>query len=322
VNSWLSKITRALFICVSVCLYLVNSVHVAQADDTNISIEIARPGEGEVFYSGHSTLQYNIAINGWVKTQGIDIRNVTVLLEVFKENTIIGSMRSQPDGSGFFEFYANVNPGNSSESFPPGLSGCGTVCHYQAPFDLAPGKLLIRATAYDQAGNLAISNRTIIVDHSQSVSIPVKIQLSNADQFPLDNVPINASTWLYMWRTRHAVSNTDGDGVAWLKVEALQQSPTHYIIQVEPCIVDGILYESIEPVHISIPPGIDTIEQVKLKLNASTAVISGHLISNQVVNFSDIPVWAIQFPNGEYFQTYPSKDGLFVFQMHLISTLF
>lgn len=312
-NRWLSKKFHTILLSLSVCLFFINTGTIAQADAMKISIEIARPGEGEVFYSGPTTLHYNIAINGWVQTQGIDIRTVTVLLEIFKEDTIIGTMRTQPDDSGFFEFFTNVNPGNSSESFPPGLSGCGTVCHYQAPFDLAPGKLLIRATAFDPSGNLAFSDRRIIVDHSQMVSIPVKIQLSNADQFPMEKVPVNASTWLYLWRTRHAVSKTDENGVAWLKAEALQQTSTNYIIQVEPCIVDGIFYESIEPIHINIPPGIDTVEQVTLTLNASTAVISGHLRSNQIENFSDIPVWAIQSTNGEYFKTKPSKDGLFIF---------
>ena len=46
-----------------------------------------------------------------------------------------------------------------------------------------------------------------------------------------------------------------GEEAAQVRVEALSQAPTHYVLRVEPTVVDGVLFESVAPVSVTVPPG-------------------------------------------------------------------
>jgi hypothetical protein len=92
-------------------------------------------------------------------------------------------------------------------------------------------------------------------------------------------------------------------------VESLSQIPTTYQISVPPVVVDGVLYESIEPVEVTLPPGADSASAVTIQVRARLGQING-----RVTNLKEpLQLWAIEIPNGAVQRVATLGDGTFSF---------
>jgi len=298
---------------ICLALVLLNAVHTVQAQAELLTVELEWPNEGETLYAGPTSLLYKIPIKGLVTTQAFSPTDIEVALTVFEGSEIIGNLKSVADANGRFEFNVTVNPKGSSEEFTIAFNDCGLQCHSPGDMDLQPGKLQLHVTALDPDGNEAHAERNITVDIAELATVPVTVQLAADSRQIVEHVNVSASTWVYLWRTRFGHGITDERGVTAVQVEALSQSPTEYIFKIDPTVVDGILYEGIEPVAVELPPGATTAPPITLTVNAYTGAVSGQLLGMTNAAADDLSVLAIRLPAGESYQTDPSDQGVFTF---------
>lgn len=312
-----------LIIIIIGCFILLPLGPNARAESINLVLRLDLPNEGETFYSGPSTLLYNIPIEGQVSSPGHDPREIQVKIEILQDLQVVASQDVNPDGNGKFRIYAQVNPGAYVENFVAELIPCGDRCHvhpsdsfsrheWDASFSLPPGVMIISVTAIDPDGNTANLERNITVDRSHMVDIPIRVVFFSSSDLPLEGIPISASTWLYMWRSRIFSGGTNSDGNATLQVEALSERATNYRFEVKPTVLNGILYESVSPVDITLVPGGNNIPKITLVIKASLASIQGRISGDQVP--SELTIWAIPDDNGNILTTEINGDGTFEFK--------
>jgi len=299
----------------------IAGVSTVQAQGEELKIGLTLPNEGETFYSGPSTLLYNIPIEGWVESESFSPTQILVEVAIYQDTTLVTHLTISPDSDGIFRIYATVNPGAYTEDFAAEFIPCGDVCHvhpsaqfsrdeWNASLKLPPGPMLLITTATDPAGRIAIAQRTITVDRSGYAVVPVRVEIISEQQVPLQNIPISGATWLYMWRSRFATGGTDENGVAYVQVEALAQAPTTYRFQVLPSVLNGMLYESIAPVEITLPPGATDGSPVTLQVKAQMGKIFG-LVKGTVAP-SPFYVWVVHQPDGETQKIQVNADGTFM----------
>lgn len=306
-----SSIKAAL--CLIVLVFTTAAFHPAYAQSDMIAIVIEWPNEGETLYAGPSSLLYKIPVKGRVQSSVFNYDELEVQLEIFKEAVSIGSWVTTPNPDGYFEIFVTVNPDGSTESFPVGFRDCALMCHSPGNLNLEPGNIKLLATAIDPEGNQASVERNIVVDISDYAQVPVKVVLADDPERIVENVHVSASTWLYMWRSRSSSSITDDSGNAVVRVEALSQAPTEYVFRVEPNVADGVLYESIESIDLTLPPGATSAPLITLEVSAQTGKISGFLRGGEGQLIEPIPVLAIHLPEGTSNETLTTTQGAFEF---------
>lgn len=94
-----------------------------------------------------------------------------------------------------------------------------------------------------------------------------------------------------------------------MRVEALSQAPTDYFVQAEPTLVDGVLFESVEPTSVTIPPAAASVTPITLRVRSRTGEISGKFNPP----LAAISVRAISVADGASFSTQTSAQGAFAF---------
>lgn len=297
-----------------VCLLTAAAAFTVQAQAGEFSVHIRVPHEGATFYAGPSSLVYNIPINGWVASNQFDLAQIKVEIEIIQQGRVIAYQVTQASADGSFEIFGTVNPHGSTEIFPSENQTCPDVCHTSTALVLPPGALTVRVTATAPDGLRVSRSRQITLDLSGYAEVPVQVVLDGQEGHPLSGIPVRASTWLYMWRARHAMGTTDSTGAARLKLEALSQAPTHYRIQVEPAVVNGVLYQSLAPVDVTLPPGTTRFESpIRLVVTARKGQITGRLAGAVIPQNSPAAVWAIQLPEGIPHTVQTQPQGEFAF---------
>jgi hypothetical protein len=310
-----------LSILASVCFVLLPAT--AKAESDNLILLLNLPNEGETFYAGPSSLIYNTPIEGWVNSPTHDPSNIKVLIEVIQDSKLIASQEVIPDRNGVFRLYGQVNPGAYVEFFNAELIPCGDTCHvdpdnqfskteWDASFAFPPGVMTLSVTATDPDGNSTSLERRIIVDRSQMVVVPIQVEFVSDGDLPIEGIPISGSAWMYMWRSRIFSGGTDSNGLVNLKVEALSEKSTDYRFEVKPTVINGVKYESVSPVDITLPPGGVHIPPVVLQVKANLASIAGKVTGDHVP--SNLTIWAIPENNGEILTAQVEPDGSFLFK--------
>ncbi len=279
-----------------------------------ISVTIFRPGEGETIYAGPQTMLYSISVTGIVHMGSSNPAQSELKLEIYSGETEIGSFISYPDGNGDFSIPVTVNPDKNASELTGGLTldrntTC-LICHFAVSQpSLVPGALRIRVTVTAPSGQQAYSERRVTVDRGGYAVVPVKVVLAEDGKTPAVNVAVTGGTRLYMWRSRYATGFTDAEGNAEVRVEALSDAPTHYIFKVEPMVVNGILYESVQPVDVTLAPGATSAAQITLQVKSSLGEISGGVSDLN----KQVQIWAISLPSGFANITTVSSQGTFSF---------
>jgi len=283
--------------------------------DKTIRIGLIHPNEGETFYAGPTSLLYNIPIQGWVESDHYQADEIKIGMAIYQNANLIINDEKYADSDGAFEFYATVNPEGSIENFPATQADCSSYCHYLSKLVLPAGEMTLELTAVDPAGNQDRIERHIIVDRSNYAIVPVQVILDDSESFDhsLANIPVSASTRLYLWRGRYFVTSTDHQGQAEIHLEALAEAPTQYWIQVGPSVVDGILYYSVEPVEISLPAGATTSAPITIRARTMVGRITGSVVGLDGSMISSARVLAVRVDNGSSFVTELSPQGSFVF---------
>ncbi|MCB9420035.1 MAG: carboxypeptidase regulatory-like domain-containing protein [Ardenticatenaceae bacterium] len=293
-------------ICVLLIVALNGRILPAAAQDNPFAIHLEWPNEGETLYAGPSSLLYSVPIKGWVDGLDSDPASVNAHLEVLQGDEVAGELTQplQPDGT--FEFVVTVNPDGSDGRFPAEHLTCSYYCHLSGNLNLPAGGLTLRVTAVTPTNEQAQVERHITVDRSVYTAVPINVLLADNPQQPVAGVKVNASTWLYMWRSRSFSGASNEQGQALIRAEMLTAAPTDYVFRVEPTVVDGVLYEGVTTADLTLLPGETAVTTpLILTVKAHTGQIAG-TISGATAS---LPVWAIRLPSGESYQTVIDQGG-------------
>jgi hypothetical protein len=289
----------------------INPVH-AQTKTSGLVITIIRPGEGETLYSSASLMFVGVPVTGFVAAENIDPSQLQVRLEVIQGAKSTGSLTTTPRADGTFSFDVGINH-NSLSQEANAEKGCSSNCHSGLSLILPTGRLFLRATVIDPMGNKAVAERSITVDQSDYVDLPVQVVLDGEAGHASDGIVVTAETRLYLWRTRQYSAKTDVNGRAVINVERLQEAPTRYVIQIEPRVVNGAMPISRAPIQVTLPPGATQVAPVTLIAQLQPGQIQGTIDSKGLgvsdsVNFN---VRAIAVSSGAAFTT-KATQGKFV----------
>jgi hypothetical protein len=286
----------------------------AAAQSPGLTVTIGRPAEGETFYSGPSSLQYNISINGWAFSEAYQSTELEIRLDILQGDSLLSSQVTRPGPDGSFLFNALLNPQNSAQIFPAEHAGCADTCHFPVELALPAGATVLRVTATDPAGRQASTERRITVDRSTIGEVPVQLVLDGEASYALQGVQVTASTRLYLWRSRNTLAAADEQGLAVVPVEVLSEAPTTYTFRVEPHLLDGVLFSGTAPVTLTLLPGVLQASRVTLHIRAQTGRIEGRLAAPQAALAAPLPVLAFHLPEGECHKVQATSRGEFTFE--------
>lgn len=275
--------------------------------DATVHISIERPAEGETFYAGPASLLYSVTITGWAFSTEYDASDLDVHLKIIQSQETVDRLQTRPRADGSFFFSVTANPEGLPLNTPDPTC---LECHYVSAVSLPAGPIELQVTARDPQGRAATAHRQIIMDRSAQAMIPVTVEAADEDKSIPSGLPITASAWLYEWRARYGTGNLNSEAAAHVSVEALAQAPTTYVLTVPPTVHDGVTYESVEPVAVTIPPGAAQGDAVTLRVTSHVGKLTGYV---HPTPSQPICVQAIRIPDGFTFETMTREGGAFHF---------
>ena len=290
---------------------LIFSTGAVLAQDSELKIYVINPPEGETFYVGPSSVAYSFVVSGYVTGYSSDPTEIELTFQILKGTEVqqIHSTYLEEDGS--FSFPVSVKPlgpGGTLTRIGKGFSGyeCD-LCHYSTEIDLPPGQISLAFQITTSDGLSASTTRNIVVDQSRYLEVPVQVTLGNSQVDSLYQIPVSADSWIYLWRSRKATGLTDHMGQAVVEVEVLSEAINQYLFYVEPVVVDGILYKSVEPFQLTLPPSATSAPSITLVVAAEAGELGG-----LVTDLNDsISLWAIYLPVGAWQRMETSSSGEF-----------
>lgn len=289
----------------------ISTFSLVRAQSIDFQIGLFSPDEGETFYSGPSSLVYFVPIRGWIKSSEYTLDEIQIELSFYQGTHLLATFPIDQKKDGVFEIYATVNSEASSKDFPLEHRTCATECHSSASVDFPSGLFMLEVTAIDPSGNKIAIQRHLSVDKSSYAIVPVKLVLEGQQGFPLANIPVQGSTRLYLWRARYANASTNNLGIASLKLETLSLSSTRYILKVEPTVVEGILYQSVAPVEVILPPSAESVPEITLQVHAMKGEIIGDIITPTSIHYDELGLRMIHLPDGDSQPVVISENGYF-----------
>lgn len=300
--------TAGLLTLMLLCAVPASLAHMQDAQrEATVRVSIERPAEGETFYAGPASLLYSVTITGWAFSTEYDASDLDVHLEIIQSQETVGRLQTRPRADGSFFFSATANPEGLPLNTPDPTC---LECHYVSPVNLPAGPMELRVTARDPQGGEATAQRQIIMDRSAQATIPVTVEVAGEETSIPSDLPVTASAWLYEWRARYGTGNLDSKAAAHVSVEALAQAPTTYVLTVPPTVHDGVIYESVEPVAVTIPPGAAQGDAVTLRVTSHFGELAGYV---HPTPSRPIRLQAVRIPDGFTFETTTREDGAFRF---------
>ncbi len=256
-----------------------------------------------------------IPIGGQVYYAGGSSADIKVILEIWTETNHVTTLTTYPQDDGNFSFNVNIGSDENELDVPIEQRTC-IYCHSdnnikQPYMPAGEVRLVVKAQAPD--GIQASDERWIVVDRSQMIPASVLV----VDEYsgkPVPGITVQARTRLYKWQARQFAAQSDINGRALLHIESLSQTPTIYKIQVDPTLVDGVMYEGVEPVEMTIHPEATATSEITLHVRVSNGKIDGNV--NRIGVFplpSALQVWAVRVSDGVSFKTTVTEHGAFVF---------
>jgi hypothetical protein len=316
--SWmdLRAMKRAWLCLIAICLALfalgMPPGQVAQAQSDSLSIGLLFPNEGETFYASPLTFIYSFKLRGWVESSSYSPEEIEVEVQIIQDGRVVNSKKTKPDADGLFTLPTTVNPNSNPGSFTQFQTVCRIDCHYKTDFQLPEGPVTLELTATAPDGSQASLVRHIQVDLSKYITLPVQVTLEGDNIGLPGEIPVTASTRLYLWRARNVNGTTDEQGRTELELEVLSQAETRYVFRVEPAIIDGIYYEGVEPVEVILPPGASSAETVNIRLRARRGEIQGLITAPDGSPAGSMEIQLIQIPEGASRSITTSPDGTFL----------
>jgi hypothetical protein len=281
-----------------------------------LKIEIISPNDGEIFYAGKLGYIVSLPITGLISGAEASPESVDVQLVIWSDHGSTEPLHTRPDQNGFFAFYLDLNPDNEplpsvGERFFYYTENCAD-CHFATNNVLPLGSLRLEFTATGTDGQVVTAEKRMTVDRSQYATIPVKVTVNGVPGASLSNIPVQAATRLYSWRGRRFIALTDADGRAELRVEALSQRDTPYLVSVSPTLIRDMRYQSLAATEVIIPPGTTMTDTIDLAVVVENGAIVGTVVTD--VDSGAGEAIAIAWPNGNLYRERIQDDNTFAFK--------
>jgi WD40 repeat protein len=285
---------------------------------SGLSVQIFSPGNGEHYYAKGDILSV-AQVTGKVtytegKPQNVKIRLIS---ESNGNQSVLYDTHPQADGG--YALTLSLSPQGSEPWMLAGLpssrfSQC-YLCHDQdlagdptLPYGLV--HLRIEATAPD--GQTASDERWVWRDESHTETVRVITTLAGDGETPVAGLAVQADSVLYNWRPRTFSALTDANGTVTMEIETQPNTPTGLTFQVEPQILNGVLYQGSAPVQMTVNPN-QAVPGPSLVVEAHTGSIQGEWQLPGGVSAAQIPVWAIRLPDGKAEKGITDSQGRFTF---------
>jgi hypothetical protein len=104
-----------------------------------------------------------------------------------------------------------------------------------------------------------------------------------------------------------------------LGLDALSQAETTYTVSIPPQVLNGVLYESPEPVKLKLDPS-SPFQPLTLMARSVTGQINGGVGGETSGALDQINVWAVQLPGGPAYRTSLDSQNLFTFDRIPVSS--
>ena len=299
-----------LFLFLAIIFWAPN---IAKAQESSFKVHIGRPALGETYYYGPTSLSYNIPISGWVTGYGSNPNDIEIKMVLLQNEVVFSSETRNLLEDGTFLFYANVNPYSSKGFFPPEAGACAFSCHNDAKINLPSGEISIRIEATHSNGERVTSEVDFYIDRSENTPTLVEVVHANDPEVVLEGIPVQASTWLYLWRSRSSLGMTDMEGKALLNLETLSRASTEYQFMIEPVVVNGTYFESVDDINVIFYPGKEITSAIRLVVTSKVGSISGALNYSTLIENQLSSVTVIRLSNGVHYQSELSSREEFSF---------
>jgi WD40 repeat protein len=285
---------------------------------SDLSVQIFSPGNGEHYYAQGDILSI-AQVTGKVIYTGGSPQDVSIRLISEANGNLAVLYDTHPEADGSYALILTLNPQGSEPWMLAGLpsarfSQC-YLCHDQdlagaptLPFGLVG--LRVEATAPD--GQTASDERWVWRDQSHTETVTVNTTLASNGDKPVASLAVQADAVLYNWRPRTTSALTDPDGATHLEVETQPDAPTDYTFQVEPQILDGVLYQSQAAVTTTMTSS-KAAPSLSLEIASRSGSIDGEWKMPAGISAPQIPVWAIRLPDGLAEERLADAQGRFVF---------
>ncbi len=289
---------------------LVAGPSAVRAQESGLRVTIFRPGEGETLYSNPSAPFAAIPVTGLVSANDFDLNQLQVRLEVLQGNQVTRSASLKPEKDGTFRLDVGVNGHPVSDQAELEI-GCDSRCHSMQTLILPAGPIRLRVTASDPLGHKAVAERSVSVDDTAYVDLPVQVMIEGEPGRALAGVQVIAATRLYSWRAREFSGVTDATGRATIHLERLSQAPTNYVLHIAPRNVNGMFVTSRDPVSVTLPAGATSLAPVSVVARTQRGQITGSIQDlTGLGNLSGLRIRAVDLATGDG-HTAPVSQGKF-----------
>ncbi len=285
-------------------------------DNRVFGIEISSPGNGEHLYSLGDIVSA-VPVKGKIYSTGNNLKDIPIQLQIQSEGFLTTTLETFPGTDGNFVFNINISNTDSeldlirtTRTQAPNENSCWR-CHDKysvASTKLPAGQYRLVVTAILADGSKVSDDRWVIVDHGHYIAVQIKTEMEGESRI-VPNIPVTASTRLYEWRGRIFSVDTDQNGNGIINIETVSYEPVNYQFQVNPVVVDGVLYESVEPIEVNLPAGATSAPPVTIKVRGQLGQIQGHISGAN----KPLKIWAIQTPSGSTQSVITADDGTFAF---------
>jgi hypothetical protein len=269
-----------------------------RAQESGLRVTIFRPGEGETLYSNPSAPFAAIPVTGMISANDFDLNQLDVRLDVLQGSQVARSATLTPEKDGTFRIDVGVNGHPVSDQAELEM-GCDSRCHSMQRLILPAGRIRLRVTASDPLGHKAVAERSVIVDYTAYVDLPVQVTIENEPGRALAGVQVVAATRLYSWRARQFSAETDATGRAMIHLERLSEAPTNYVLQIAPRVVNGTFVTSRVPVSVTLPAGASSLAPLTMIARTQRGQISGSIPDlTSFPNLSGLRIRAVDLTTG------------------------
>jgi hypothetical protein len=280
----------------------------AQEQEDSLEVQLASPGQGEIFYAAPGGVITSVPISGRVVSYDTPVELETVELTLTLIDNAGATTELQPPvgADGYFHVWATINPRGLVPILDDHQNDLCLTCHIQGELDMptSVSQLLVHARTPDGLTGSAVRQITLDRGTPRSLGVSV-VGLPEAAR----EARVMASTTIYEWRPRSFYGNLQ-DGQAAVTVEGLHYADLTYQVALVPILVGDTRYES-DPVTVMLRAGTTEAPMVTIIARPVRGTITGRVVDGASREGVGATVLALDLLTGASRTAATAEDGSF-----------
>jgi len=280
----------------------------AQGAGGSLEVQLASPGQGEIFYAAPGGVITSVPISGRVVSYDtpVNLATVELTLTFIDETGAMSEIHTPVGADGYFHLWATINPAGLVPILDDHLNDICLTCHVRGEIDIPNNvsRLLVHARTPDGLTGTAV--RRIRMD--RGAFRPLNVRVAGLPE----NAPeaqVIASTTIYEWRPRSFYAGVQA-GEATVTVEGLSYADLIYRVALQPVIVGDTLYRA-EPQNVTLPAGAARPPAVTLTALPVRGTITGRVVDGVSGAGVSATVLALDLLTGASRTAETAEDGTF-----------